>query len=88
MCATGFLNGSAEKVADHSEKKTQEGEACPRASVPARSNSAKAGCYLNGVTRDSIEANQRSLRLRFVDWHGDMPKERRPSLLHEVFPDT
>jgi len=41
-----------------------------------------------GGTRECIEANQRCLQLTFVDWHGDMPKERRQSLLREVFPDA
>src|SRR5260370_20067204 len=42
----------------------------------------------NGATRESIEANQRCLQLTFLDWHGDMPKERRQSLLADVFPDA
>ena len=33
-----------------------------------------------GLTLESIEANQRCLQLAFLDWHGEMPKERRQAL--------
>ncbi len=42
----------------------------------------------NGVTQESIEATQRCLQLTFVDWHGDMPKERRQALFAQVFHDA
>ena len=42
----------------------------------------------DGVTRKTIEAHQRCLQLTFIDWHGEMPKDRRESLLREVFPDA
>src|SRR5205807_3949841 len=41
-----------------------------------------------GVTRESIEANLRCLRLTFADWYGGMPNESRRGLLKEVFPDA
>jgi hypothetical protein len=41
----------------------------------------------SGVTRETIEANQRCLQLTFVDWHGDMSKQRRQELFEQVFHD-
>jgi len=45
-------------------------------------------CLSNGLTQHSIEAAQRCLRLTFLDWHGDIPKERRQALFDAIFPDT
>ncbi len=42
----------------------------------------------NGLTIQCIEANQRCLQLAFLDWHGDMPKERRQALFDQVFHDA
>ena len=42
----------------------------------------------SNISRESIEANQRCLQLSYVDWHGDMSKERRKALFEQVFPDA
>jgi len=54
------------------------------------------GISLNGETQSldrqidlqRIEANQRCLQLAFLDWYGDMPRERRQALFNQVFHDA
>src|SRR5436309_2098907 len=40
------------------------------------------------LTIECLEANQRCLQLAFLDWYGEMPRERRQTLFNELFNDA